>query len=763
MEIMNKPKEKSTPVIFQRTVGEPLPSEQRINELFPRILSRGDLLALFIVVVLFIPNVSLVQATQAGPTTYIYWIIGTITFLIPGAVITGQLNRFLPSDGSIYVWTHRALGPLWGFFAGFCAWFPGILAILTSADGALTMLQGIGVQLQGEKTNWFAEPWQQGIVVLSVLFIASWIATLPLPLLMKLVKAFVVFYGVAIATVGLAGVVWLISGHPPQVPQTTNPLKFGEQNIALYGVVVLALLGVEVPLNLAAETTRPDAAKLFLRWGPVLVLIAYLVGTFGVMVVVPQSISNTPYSTITAISLVFGAPTAVLASLIFIAFFIITATIYHITFARILVVSALDQRLPPTLSKLNRHGAPLRAITVQTIIVIVITFLIYFLGPLLSPGEGVGFSSKVYNISEAATVVIWCFSMIILFLDLPILLSRFRKLLAKRRNLLVAPTWILYLCCGVGGATSMLGIWITLIISWDSQNIPNGQWTELVGVCTLAFLVLGLIGSSYPRLFSSLKQQTSIARENARLYNELRSTSAKPNELDRLKETLLTSIDHELRTPLTIVQGYLELLHSMEDTNPDLRRSFLENARYACDELVSLQTNIMDASRIEFDTATLHCTRISLKVVSTAIVDLFEPLLSQEQRQIKVDVADDILVWADVTGLKQVLHHLITNALRYSPPQTPICLAATVAQEDHMAYISITDRGAGIPLDKHEAIFDKFMRLERDLHGVVRGSGLGLFITRQLVEAMQGTITVESSGVANEGSTFSFTLPLAEE
>ncbi len=309
----------------------------------------------------------------------------------------------------------------------------------------------------------------------------------------------------------------------------------------------------------------------------------------------------------------------------------------------------------------------------------------------------------------------------------------------------------------------MLGIWITLTLSWDSQHIPNGQWTELVGVCTLAFLVLGLIGSSYPHLLSSLEQQTSVARENARLYNELRNASAKQNELDRLKETLLTSIDHELRTPLTIVQGYLELLHSMEDTNPDLRRSFLEKARRACDELVSLQTNIMDASRIEFDTATLHCTRISLKVVSTAIVDLFEPLLLQEQRQIKIDIADDILVWADVTGLKQVLHHLITNALHYSPPQTPICLAATVEQEDHIVRISVTDCGAGIPPDKHEAIFDKFMRLERDLHGVVRGSGLGLFITRQLVEAMQGTITVKSSGVANEGSTFSFTLPLVEE
>ncbi len=120
--------------ILQSAMGEPLRSEQRINTFFPRILTRVDMLVLFIAIVLFIPNASIVQATQgAGASTYLYWVIGTITFLIPGAVVTGQLNRFMPVDGSIYVWTHRALGPLWGFFAGFCAWFPGILVLLSAA------------------------------------------------------------------------------------------------------------------------------------------------------------------------------------------------------------------------------------------------------------------------------------------------------------------------------------------------------------------------------------------------------------------------------------------------------------------------------------------------------------------------------------------------------------------------------------------------------------------------------------------------------
>jgi len=79
-----------------------------------------------------------------------------------------------------------------------------------------------------------------------------------------------------------------------------------------------------------------------------------------------------------------------------------------------------------------------------------------------------------------------------------------------------------------------------------------------------------------------------------------------------------------------------------------------------------------------------------------------------------------------------------------------------------MVHVNLIDHGSGIPPDKQEVIFDKFVRLERDMNGLTRGSGLGLFITRQLVEAMGGTITVESSGVEVEGSTFTFTLPLQE-
>jgi signal transduction histidine kinase len=151
------------------------------------------------------------------------------------------------------------------------------------------------------------------------------------------------------------------------------------------------------------------------------------------------------------------------------------------------------------------------------------------------------------------------------------------------------------------------------------------------------------------------------------MYTELRQAYAKLSELDQLKDAFLTTAGHELRTPLTIVQGYLELLGEIEHLDPKTRTEFVNKARRACDELVLLQANIMDASRIQFEAASLDCSTIPLKEICASVVDLFEPVILQEQRQVTVDIADAIIVWADDTRLKQVLRNLFANAFRYSP------------------------------------------------------------------------------------------------
>ena len=106
-------------------------------------------------------------------------------------------------------------------------------------------------------------------------------------------------------------------------------------------------------------------------------------------------------------------------------------------------------------------------------------------------------------------------------------------------------SWVLYLCSVMGGIASLIGITASLSTWFDSQLISNEQWSVLVGGVVLASLVIGLLGSAYPRLLSSLNEQTTLARENARLYDELRTAYAKLSTLDQLKDSFLMTASHE--------------------------------------------------------------------------------------------------------------------------------------------------------------------------------------------------------------------------
>src|SRR6266851_5241261 len=513
---MNELEGQYTPTLMQHALGAPLPSEQRTGQVLPRVLSRVDLLALFITSVLYIPTVSIVDATHGvGMATYLYWAIGAVTFLLPGVIVTGQLARFMPVDASIYVWTHRALGPLWGFLAGFFAWFAGILALLSACVAVLVMVNGIGSVWLGASTTWLAAPWQQGLFLVGVLLLAGWLSTWPLRLIMRIAKIVILLYLLGIAVVGLGGIVWLVGGHPPQPALITSEHGFGIQSVVLFSVVVLSLLGVEVPFNMTAETTQPHAARLFLRWGPPLVLLAYLLGTFGVKTVVPEQTAGVLYSTLIAVQMVFGIPAAVIVGCIFICFFVMTAVLCHVAFARLLFVAALDQRLPAGLARLNRFAST--SIAIQMLIALTIVVSTYLLGSLVFAPQTARFPLEVFTVSGGTTVVIWCISMLFLFLDLPMLLGRFRTLLANRPDQLIAPRWILYLCAAGGAVASLVAIWATFTQSWEPDLISTAHWVQSVGLSVLILLAIGLLGAAYPRLWARLEKQTAAARENARL------------------------------------------------------------------------------------------------------------------------------------------------------------------------------------------------------------------------------------------------------
>jgi signal transduction histidine kinase len=147
------------------------------------------------------------------------------------------------------------------------------------------------------------------------------------------------------------------------------------------------------------------------------------------------------------------------------------------------------------------------------------------------------------------------------------------------------------------------------------------------------------------------------------------------------------------------------------------------------------------------------------------VLEQFEPLQRQEH-PVHLAIAEGLVVQADRQSLSQVLRNLLSNAFKYTPAQTSIQVVAARCDPDSrrtdgnaQACICVQDTGPGIAPEDIPLLFGKFVRLKRDLAGSKRGTGLGLYISKHLVEAMGGRIWVESAGIVGQGSRFSFTLP----
>src|SRR3989454_4170006 len=340
------------------TVGAParpgeLLSERIAPGILPKVLGPFDMVAIFVAIVLFANQGSVIQA--AGAAGFVYWIIGFVTFLIPGAIVTGQLGLMFPGEGSIYVWTNKALGAFWGFFAGFCAWWPGALVMVATADLVVTLLQFLLTLPPFNLQNPLSGLWQQGIIILAVIWFSSALSILRFRVTQNMVNGVFVIYGAAILTVGLAGLAWLLGGHPAANDFSRNAFGLNSGNATFYGLVILALLGIEVPLNIGVEIRDRKAITSYLVWGSIVVMIGYLLLTFGAMVVVPVKGVNSTTAILTAVQSSLGAGVAVVVTLIMIAFFIFNTTVYNYSFARLLFVSGLDRRPPAMLGRVNAN------------------------------------------------------------------------------------------------------------------------------------------------------------------------------------------------------------------------------------------------------------------------------------------------------------------------------------------------------------------------------------------------------------------------
>ena len=222
-------------------------------------------------------------------------------------------------------------------------------------------------------------------------------------------------------------------------------------------------------------------------------------------------------------------------------------------------------------------------------------------------------------------------------------------------------------------------------------------------------------------------------------------------ELERSRQELLGVVSHDLRAPLAVIQGRAELLARSEPDGATVRhaQAILTTAR----RMGSIIEDLVDLARLGFTRIPIERQPVRLQTFLPELVDRLVPV--GETDRVMMDVLADVPeVPADPNRLERILTNLLTNALKYSEPGTPIVVKARVRDGD--VVISVGDEGPGIPPEELPHLFDRFYRVPTGIH--VEGVGLGLYITKQLVEAHDGRIWVRSQ--PGEGSTFSFSLPL---
>jgi amino acid transporter len=460
--------------------ADQLVSERVAGGILPRVLNTFDMVAIFIAIVLFVTNTSIFAA--AGPAAFVYLVLGFLAFMIPGAIVTGQLGLMFPGEGSIYVWTYKALGTFWSFFAGFCAWWPGILVMLATGDVVVSVLQ----YLDGN-TTW--DPWVQGLLIMGVIAISMVLSWLRFRATQNLVNVIFVSYLVAIALAGIAGLHWLSSGHSSVQDFSASKWGLNGNNITFFGATILALLGVEVPLNMGVEIRDTRSITRYLLWGSIIVFLAYVICIWAVFVVVPAADAGNPSGLVEAAQRSMGQAAEWIMGILIIGFFLFNTTVYNYSFARLLFVSGLDRRLPHAMSRVNSNKVPWVAVLVQSIIAMLVTAIAFIIAPSAASGSGANLSAQVYNITQAGVTVIWCLSMVIMFVDVLIILRKYPAQFGQSR---LAHPHVFYLCSALGLISSFSGMWVTFKSPW-LNTIGTSDWRLALTVIVLASLAVAIV------------------------------------------------------------------------------------------------------------------------------------------------------------------------------------------------------------------------------------------------------------------------------
>ncbi len=288
--------------------------------------------------------------------------------------------------------------------------------------------------------------------------------------------------------------------------------------------------------------------------------------------------------------------------------------------------------------------------------------------------------------------------------------------------------------------------------------------------------------SQTPRRFTAgeiatghtLVHQAAVAMDNAQLFGEVESAkielqqrarsleeaNVRLKELDRLKDQFLANMSHELRTPLNSIIGFSEVLIDGLAGELTLDQiDCVQDIHFSGEHLLTLINDILDLSKIEAGRMTLSPAPVDVEVLLAGVQATISPLIEKKSQTLEIEWDDGLPVLiADLVRIKQVLLNLLSNASKFTPSNGQITLSCRMADPATILF-SVTDTGIGIKPENHVLIFEEFRQVDGSASREMSGTGLGLTISKRLIEMHGGHIWVESE--RGRGSIFSFLLPLA--
>jgi signal transduction histidine kinase len=260
------------------------------------------------------------------------------------------------------------------------------------------------------------------------------------------------------------------------------------------------------------------------------------------------------------------------------------------------------------------------------------------------------------------------------------------------------------------------------------------------------------------------EKREQLERLNSRLEDsnrELNEANAQLRELSAMKEEFLALTTHDLRSPLAVISGVINFFTSgrLGDLSPE-QKNMVEMMERNTQNLIELVNDLLDASKLESGTMRLDVASIELRGLIEEMREQMQPLAAEKEITLEERMPEDLpQLRADRAKLRRVLVNLLSNALKFTPKGGRIIVGA--AREGSFVRVSVSDTGVGIAVEDLRDIFDKYAQARSRATRSEKGTGLGLYITRQLVELHGGKIGVQSE--PGKGSTFYFTIPTAEQ